>query len=488
MTKARLNAILITAFVLISILLGVISYLSWRSNQDERVANREVHRTYECISKIEQISTLSRDAQTDARNYQLTGKKEYLAAFQHTTQVLPDRLKTLKQDLYQEPLLLPNLQKLETLVLQRLQLGQRLLRSRGAQEDAATTEQTLAEGRAMLEQIRPLVVSLSQHQQQAIGLRQQQAEDAYQRTQRRIALSTGAAVIIIALAFCILQSQLVRRIHTEKRLRQYEAELQTQLRQQQEQNQALDQLNQQLVRSNENLQQFAYIASHDLQEPLRKIQSFSNLLEDQYQQALDDNGRDLLHRMQSASSRMSLLIKDLLAFSRISTQQAPSLPVSLESVVQQSLENLAIAIGESKAQIEVQPLPMVLGDATQLGQLFQNLLSNALKFRHKDIPPRVSIRVQQVAESAVPATIKPSRPQAQYYQIDIADNGIGFDEKYTDRIFQMFQRLHGKQEFAGTGVGLAICQKVAVNHGGGIIATSQPGLGATFSIFLPVIL
>ncbi|GAB4017633.1 hypothetical protein GCM10028773_14680 [Spirosoma koreense] len=243
--------------------------------------------------------------------------------------------------------------------------------------------------------------------------------------------------------------------------------------------------NQDLRRSNENLEKFAYIASHDLQEPLRKIQSFGDILKSQYADRLGE-GAGYLERMQTASSRMSLLIKDLLTFSRISTRQEAADPVPLDRVVSDVLDTLEIAIRQTGAQLEIDPLPIVSGNESQLRQLFQNLLSNALKFQKTGVVPIVQIKVSTVMASALPKTVKPTRMAAAYHLIRIIDNGIGFDEKYIDRIFQVFQRLHSRNEYAGTGIGLAICEKVAANHGGTITAVSQLGQGATFMIYLPI--
>ena len=240
-----------------------------------------------------------------------------------------------------------------------------------------------------------------------------------------------------------------------------------------------------LQRSNENLQQFAYIASHDLQEPLRKIQSFGDLLKTQYGEQLSE-GVDYLQRMQSAANRMSTLIKDLLIFSRISTRQETATAVALNRVIQSVLNDLDLTIQETGATIQIDPLPTVQGNSIQLGQLFQNLLSNALKFRRADVVPVIQITVHTMAVKSLPLSVNPSRLTAFYHCIAVRDNGIGFDQKYTDRIFQVFQRLHNKSQYAGTGIGLAICEKVAANHGGAIIATSQVGQGATFSVYLPI--
>ncbi|MBO0936973.1 PAS domain-containing protein [Fibrella sp. HMF5335] len=244
-----------------------------------------------------------------------------------------------------------------------------------------------------------------------------------------------------------------------------------------------------LVRSNKNLEQFAYIASHDLQEPLRKIKQFGDLLKKHF---TDSNSQELvyLERMQTAASRMSTLIHDLLSYSRIATHRELSTLVSLDMVVERVLNTLELVIAETGAEVQVDPLPTLLGDATQLGQLFQNLLSNALKFRRKEasddwIRPLIEIRAQLVSSDTLPPSFKPARLSPAYHLIQVSDNGIGFEEKYLDRIFQVFQRLHGKNEFTGTGIGLAICEKVVANHGGLITATSQPGKGSHFSVYLP---
>lgn len=254
-------------------------------------------------------------------------------------------------------------------------------------------------------------------------------------------------------------------------------------------NQALETANSDLNRSNQNLEQFAYIASHDLQEPLRKIQQFSDLLKTRY---ADSEGEELLYleRMQSAARRMSLLIKDLLAFSRIATSQVIAQPVVLNQVIDQVVEDLSVVIEESGAQIQVDLLPTVPGDVTQLTQLFQNLLANAVKFRRRPsagqvVGHQIHIRSSQATTHELPTLLQSQRSAAVYYHIQVMDNGIGFDEKYADRIFQVFQRLHGKSEFAGTGIGLAVVQKVVTNHGGAITARSQPGEGATFNVYLP---
>ncbi len=261
-----------------------------------------------------------------------------------------------------------------------------------------------------------------------------------------------------------------------------------------ESQQQLQVINDELRRSNENLQQFAYVASHDLQEPLRKVVAFSDMLGQQFGGSLGPEGTDLLNRMQSAAERMSGLIRALLTYSRIASQRNPFRPVALSELLGTVIDDLDVAILESEATITVGDLPVLSGDRVQLQQLFQNLLSNALKFRRADpvtgdlVKPVVSVSARVLAGQALPESVRRLAVgnHLLFCEISVTDNGVGFDEKYLDRIFQMFQRLHSRANYAGTGVGLAICQRVADHHGGAITAVSEPGQGATFLVCLPV--
>ncbi|GAB4047681.1 ATP-binding response regulator [Spirosoma litoris] len=295
---------------------------------------------------------------------------------------------------------------------------------------------------------------------------------------------TGVLEICTEVTQQVLASQALAQ--SEASYRQLSAELDRQVQQRTAELQASVH---DLQRSNDNLQTFAYIASHDLQEPLRKIQSFGDLLQQRYAEQLGD-GIDYLQRMQVGANRMSTLIRDLLNFSRISTRQEAPSQIPLTDLVHTVLADLEDMINASGAHVQVNPLPTVLGDRSQLTQLLQNLLSNALKFHRKDlsglpIAPVVSVTAHLVNATELPTQVRPFRAATTYHRIDVADNGIGFDEKYLDRIFQIFQRLHSQSVFAGTGIGLAICEKVVANHGGTITATSQPGQGSTFSVYLP---
>ena len=236
--------------------------------------------------------------------------------------------------------------------------------------------------------------------------------------------------------------------------------------------QALREQAEKLARSNAELEQFAYVASHDLQEPLRKIRAFGDRLKSKCSGELSPDGEDCLRRMQNAAARMQTLIQDLLSLSRVSSQGQPLTPVDLGDVMRAVISDLEIRMEQVGTRVEVGLLPVVVGDRVQLGQLFQNLIANALKFHKPEEPPVVEVWSEAVS----------GRPDV--CQIVVRDHGIGFDEKYLARIFQVFQRLHGRSEYEGTGIGLALCRKIVERHDGAITASSAPGEGARFVVTL----
>jgi PAS domain S-box-containing protein len=242
-----------------------------------------------------------------------------------------------------------------------------------------------------------------------------------------------------------------------------------------------------LARSNAELEQFAFVASHDLQEPLRKIQAFGDRLKAKCDAVNLQEGRDYLERMQSAAARMQTLIFDLLTFSRVISRTEPFAPINLNSVIRDILSDLEVRIEKTGGKVEVGDLPTIEGDSTQLRQLLQNLIGNALKFHAPGKPPVVKVNSRMLpASPAFAKTDGQGNPSSPMCEITVADNGIGFDEKYLEKIFAVFQRLHGRQEYEGTGIGLAVCRRIVDRHNGKITAQSKPGEGATFIITLPL--
>ncbi|NCI50533.1 PAS domain-containing protein [Sediminibacterium roseum] len=245
----------------------------------------------------------------------------------------------------------------------------------------------------------------------------------------------------------------------------------------------LEQKIEELNKSNQELEEFAYVASHDMQEPLRKISTFGQRLKTQFGNVLNEDGSMYLSRMMNASENMRNLIDNLLEFSRVSRNKQAFEKVDLSELLKATIDDLDLKIDETGAVVEVDELPAIEAIPSQMRQLFFNLLHNAIKFRKKDTSLVIRI-TQHVLSTQEKSNYQLPRAQ-EYFLIKIADNGIGFEQQYAERIFQLFQRLEGKSEYPGTGIGLSICRKIVVNHKGLIFAESEPGKGTAFSVILP---
>jgi signal transduction histidine kinase len=239
-----------------------------------------------------------------------------------------------------------------------------------------------------------------------------------------------------------------------------------------------------LARVNKDLEQFSYVASHDLQEPLRKIMSFGELLQESNIDKLDDEGKMYVDKIMSSSSRMRILIQDLLNYSRAGRMTVDDKKVDLNKVVLEVTDDLVLAIKDKQARITTDSLPMVPGNFTLFKQVFQNLITNALKFSKPGIAPTVHIQIVPMTKKGF--EMMPDKSGKTSYALIVAkDNGIGFDSSYTEKIFVIFQRLHSRDDYEGTGIGLAICKKIIENGGGRIWAESEKGIGSSFWILLP---
>ena len=265
--------------------------------------------------------------------------------------------------------------------------------------------------------------------------------------------------------------EVLARINTHLKLQAMQRQLTLQNQQLQEEiavrqnaEALIAQRSEELKRSNAELEQMAYVASHDLQEPLRMVASYTQLLERRYGDKLDADAKEFIAFAVDGVKRMQALIDDLLTYSRVGTKAAPLQPVDSSDVVAAAIRSLRVAIEECGAEINVEPLPMVLGDARQLEQLFQNLIGNAVKYRG-DVKPLIHIRAEV---------------DQDFWRFSVQDNGIGIAPEYFERIFIMFQRLHARREYPGTGMGLAICKKIVERHGGRIWVESVPDHGTTF--------
>jgi signal transduction histidine kinase len=294
-------------------------------------------------------------------------------------------------------------------------------------------------------------------------IERQQAEAALRQARDELETRIAERTTEIHLANVQLRQEITERNRTEETLQTFATQLQ---------------------RSNRELQDFAYTASHDLQEPLRKILTFGDRLKAKCGETLGEQGRDYLERMQNAAQRMQTLINDLLAFSRVTTKAQPFVSVDLAQVASEVVTDLEVRIEQTGGQVDIDKLPTIEADPLQMRQLFQNLISNALKFHQQGVAPIVTVQGHLLQNEDWHLT--GNAPVRTLCKITVADNGIGFDEKYLDRIFNVFQRLHSRSAYEGAGVGLAVCRKIVERHSGSITARSTPGQGTTFIITLPI--
>ncbi len=241
-----------------------------------------------------------------------------------------------------------------------------------------------------------------------------------------------------------------------------------------------------LERSNAELEQFAYVASHDLQEPLRAIAGCIQILKTEYANQLDADAEELISHTVAGAHRMKTLINDLLSYSRVGTRGKEFERVETQTIITNVLQNLAVVIKEKNADIQVRELPLVMADSTQLIQLFQNLIANALKFCCNQTP-HVTISATRISENGAVLSKSESMEEREFWQFSFRDNGIGIEHQYAERIFIIFQRLHGREEYEGTGIGLSVCKKIVERHGGRIWMESELGKGSTFHFTMPVV-
>ena len=418
-----------------------------------------VQHTYEVINSLDKTLSLVKDIQAGARGFVITNDSSFLEPYQAAIMSLPGQLNRLRSLMRDNKIQIQRVGQLDQLIKAKLAATQ----FRFNKGDL----NPIRESKRRMDAIRQYTAVMTDTERSLMEVRNRQANRSFRNTTILIfglSLLTFVALIVF---YRQLKQELARRQETEDQLRGYEVRLKEQVRQ--------------LEASNEELERFAFVASHDLQEPLRKIQSFATLITDRYGNLFNAESQVFMGKISQSAERMSKLIKDLLNFSRMTSNREKFKPVHLNTVVQHILDDEELRIKGLNVRVEVGSLPTLSAVPSQLEHLFANLISNALKFLRPDVQPLLRIQSRLVNGRAYAGLIEDRR----YVEITVEDNGIGFDEKYLDHIFSVFQRLHGKNEFEGTGIGLAVCKRVVVYHHGFITARSQPNQGTTFVIVLP---
>jgi signal transduction histidine kinase len=455
--KSKLIVGLATASAVL-LLVAVLPYRSLVRGIDDR---KWVTHTHLVLEKLADVKANVIDAETGQRGFIVTGQASYLEPYGGALSQVPRNVQELRELTADNPNQQRSLDRLEPLIaakLAELQDRIQVRRQEGLAVGIAAVQE--GSGKQLMDQIREVLAGMKQEEDRLLVQRSGELETSSRRTQVVIVIGEALGFLFLSLAAFIIQQEMAHRRRAEDEVRKFRGlERRVAERTAELAGRARD-----LERSNMELQQFAYVASHDLQEPLRTISSFTQLLAKRYQDKLDDKAREFINYAVDGCKHMQTLIDDLLAYSRVGTQGKLFEPTRCGVVLDRVLKNLKLAIQDGGAKITRERLPVVLADEVQLSQLFQNLIGNAIKFRGQDAP-----RIHVSAERDGGA-----------WKLLIRDNGIGISSEHNDRIFVIFQRLHTKTQYPGTGIGLAICKKIAERHGGRIWVEPSPGGGSTF--------
>jgi len=476
---------IIFSFLTVLIILIVDAVISYQEIGKLIDNQRLVARTHELITVIETTLSALKDAETGQRGYVLTGEESYLEPYHDATATLDRRFQRIAELTRDNAAQQQRLADLKFKAAERLEVLRYIidLRKREGLE-AAMLRVKMSRGKAVMDETRAIVADMIDEESRLLKRRAEESRQSGNSALLTASIASLFAILLVVVVYYLINRDARERERIAKVLQAAHDDLEQRV---QERTAELAQSNQELERSNRELQDFAFVASHDLQEPLRKIQAFGDRLKTKHAASFNDEGLDYLARMQNAAHRMYVLINDLLTFSRVTTKGQPFVPVDLSQVAKEVVNDLEVRIQQSGGRVEIGTLPSLQADPLQMRQLLQNLIGNALKFHRPDAPPLVKINSHLMnGDAPVPEGVL-TNGESPLYQLTIEDNGIGFDEKYLDRIFTPFQRLHSRNEYEGTGMGLAVCRKIVERHGGAITATSTPDSGTTFQVILPSI-
>ena len=437
-------------FGVAALVLLVVGFAAYLNISQSIETTAEAARIRGTIDRLVVILSNIRDVENAQRGYIITGREYYLSDFETSATNAEAAILVLQSQEGAHALQSAELDSLILLVRNRLEFAREtIVLGRQSGLARARNEIMTDKGLQMTNAIRQHVSDLESRKRESLQNVKTLARERANQTVPFIIFSSAVAFIFLVLAMMVLRQDIAERKRLEAALQDRAEDLQ---------------------RSNEDLERFAYVASHDLKEPLRMVSNFCQLLEQKYRESMDDEGKEYIRYSIEGTKRMQLLIDDLLAYARVGTRGNPFAHLDGNEVLKEILTNIRMMIDERKAVVTFDPLPVVYGDVVQIGQVLQNLITNAVKFQKKDSAPQVHVSAVRTSGEVV---------------FSVRDNGIGIDPRHFGKLFNLFQRLHGREEYSGTGIGLAVCKRIIGRHKGRIWVESEPGKGSTFFFSLP---
>ena len=457
------------------LLLLSIAFLSYRSLQSLITFSEREQSSTERLFLAESLMSDLKDAETGQRGYLFTRDTNYLEPYHGKFATVNIKLDSFLKKIYaNDTRMLQLFDSLQTTTTLRFLIIENVIDNFRKNNETSndTILQLMKQGKFQMDKARILINKIQNHEKVQLEHELPQSRKLIGLMPVYVLLSTIIALFFIAIAFILINRQI-------KQLEKYRTELE----------QKIEELNQ----SNKELENFAFIASHDLQEPLRKTMTFADRLQKKYGNEMNEDVQFLTARITDSVARMRQLVDDLLAFSRFFQKDfLQKQPISLQKLLEQTFDEFAEPLRGCHATFNIAPnLPTISAVPSQIMQLFSNLLSNSIKFAQSETPLHIDItydisKVSESLQGALRTGVSKASLSNDYHKISFLDNGIGFDNVYIDKIFKLFQRLHNREQYQGSGLGLAICQKIVAYHGGFIEAEGRPLQGATFTIYLPI--
>jgi signal transduction histidine kinase len=489
--RTRTNLITVCGPSLALIILALLGWLTYRDISAAMAAYEEVDHTYTILQKLDEVFSALKDAEAGQRGYVITGEQKYLGPYYEATVDVNQGIVSLQGLTKNNPRHRRALEGIGLAMNKELAMLKETIeirRTKGYRAATRFVETGAAE--KLMDTIREKVTEVQDEETRLLKERLSTRGVAARRLIGAIFAGGALSLTLLLIAFLFLKKEIIKRIKVEEELRRHQesledivagrtrdlavanSHLKEEIAMRERAEHELRKTMRDLAHSNKELDQFASVASHDLQSPLLTVAGFIELLAKHYKGRFDEKADNYIDHIMNGTRRMSVLIHDLYVYSRIGTKGKQFSKVSMSALLNDAVDNLKDTIDKNKAVITFDVLPEVEGDKTQLIQLFQNLIGNALKFRKKDVHPSIRISVE--------------RKQSEWV-FGVHDNGIGIESRFYERIFIIFQRLSTVEEYSGTGLGLALCKKIVERHGGRIWVESQPGEGSSFYFTVPMV-